>query len=539
MSQAAEGRVIAGRYQLIALVGEGGMATLWRAMDEQLEREVAVKILRPQFGADPGFAARFRNEARIAGSLSHPSIVQVYDFGTDPEGGDQYIVMQLVEGQDLAAVLRERGPLPVNEAVGIGAAVADALDAAHRHGLVHRDIKPGNILITPAGRTLVTDFGISRAITDASMTVTGTTIGSVHYFSPEQAAGEEVGPPSDMYALGIVLYEMLSGRRPFQADSAAGVALKRLNEPPPPLSTGIRPIPPRLESVVMRALARDPARRYASAADLARALREWPSEEETAAVVAPLPAVPPPVIPPPVIPPPLEPDPSSGPPFGPPFVPSPAAGPPPRKGQPWWIWLLAVLAVLMLGAMGFLAARLLGAIGPDVEPSPSAEVITLPNWVGDPIVAVRAEADRLGLRLDERPEFSEDVPEGEVVSTDPEPFSQVREGDRIRVFVSSGEETVDVPILVGQTRLEASATLTAAGLGLGAVTQEPSDRPEGTVIRSTPAAGTTVEAGSQVDIVLSAGPTPSPTPVPTPPPTPTPAPTPTPEPTPAESSSGA
>jgi len=536
MSQAAEGRVIAGRYELIALVGEGGMATLWRAMDEQLEREVAVKILRPQFGADPGFAARFRNEARIAGSLSHPNIVQVYDFGTDQDGGDQYIVMQLVEGHDLSAVLRERDPLPIDEAVGIGAAVADALDAAHRHGLVHRDIKPGNILITPAGRTLVTDFGISRAITDASMTVTGTTIGSVHYFSPEQAAGEEVGPPSDMYALGIVLYEMLSGRRPFQADSAAGVALKRLNERPPPLSTGIRPIPPQLEAVVMRSLERDPARRYATAADFARALREWPSEEEAATVVTPLPVAPLPAPPPPVVPPPLEPEPSSGPPFGPPFVPAPAGGPPPRKGQPWWIWLLAILAVLMLGAMGFLAARLLGAIGPDAEASPSAAVFALPNWVGDPIGAVRAEADRLGLRLDERPEFSEDVPEGEVVSTEPEPFSQVHEGDRIRVFVSSGEETVDVPILVGQTRLEASATLTAAGLGLGAVTQEPSDRPEGTVIRSTPAAGTTVAAGSQVDIVLSSGPTPSPTPSPTPAPTPTPTPAPTPAPTPGPTS---
>ena len=147
MTEQPGGRVIAGRYRLIAPEGEGGMATVWRAMDEQLEREVAVKILRPQFGADPGFATRFRNEARAAGALSHPNVVQVYDFGTDAESGDQYIVMQLVEGQDLATVLKERGPLEVDEAVAIGAAVADALDAAHRHGLIHRDIKPGNILL--------------------------------------------------------------------------------------------------------------------------------------------------------------------------------------------------------------------------------------------------------------------------------------------------------------------------------------------------------------------------------------------------------
>jgi serine/threonine-protein kinase len=213
-----EPRVLAGRYRLIAPQGEGGMATVWRAMDEQIGREVAVKILRPQFVADPGFAARFRNEARAAGTLSHPNVVQVYDFGTDAEAGDQYIVMQLVDGEDLASVLRERGPLPVDEAVEVGASVADALGAAHQSGLVHRDVKPGNILLTPGGRTLVTDFGISRAVAEASMTVTGTTIGSVHYFSPEQAAGEEVGPASDIYALGIVVYEMLSGRRPFEGD---------------------------------------------------------------------------------------------------------------------------------------------------------------------------------------------------------------------------------------------------------------------------------------------------------------------------------
>jgi serine/threonine-protein kinase len=197
-----------------------------------------------------------------------------------------------------------------------------------------------------------------------------------------------------------------------------------------------------------------------------------------------------------------------------------------------------VLAILMLGAMGFLAARLLGALGPGAEPSPSAEELRLPDWVGDQIAAVRVEAERLGLDLDERPEFSEDAPEGEVVSTEPEPFSLVHRGDRIRVFVSAGVETVRVPILVGQTRSEASATLTAAELQLGAVTQEPSDLPQGTVIRSTPAAGTTVARESQVDIVLSAGPTPSPTPVPTPPPTPTPAPTPTPTPSPEPSGTG-
>ena len=509
-------RVIAGRYRLIAPEGEGGMATVWRAMDEQLGREVAVKILRPQFGADPGFAARFRNEARAAGALSHPNVVQVYHFGTDVDSGDQYIVMQLVEGQDLATVLRERGPLEVDEAVSIGASVADALDAAHRAGLIHRDIKPGNILLTPGGRTLVADFGISRAVAEASMTVTGTTIGSVHYFSPEQAAGEEVGPPSDMYALGIVIYEMLSGRRPFEGDNAAGVALKRLNEPPPPLSTAARPIPPPLDAVVMRALARDPAQRYPDAAAFSHALRNWRSEGETAAMIAPVvaaAAVVPPVLPDEV--------PATAPP--PPYVPP---GPPPKKDRPWWLWLLAFLAVLLLGAMGFLGAELLGGDGG--EPSPSADTFALPDWEDEPITQVRIEAEDLGLELRERPENDEDIAEDSVIRTQPPAGAQVSEGDEIVVFVSSGGETVEVPRLVGQTRDEANATLVQAQLALGSVSQEFSDQPDGTVIRSSPAEGTTVDVGEQVDIVLSRGPEPTPTPAPTPPPTPPPTPTPPP-----------
>lgn len=350
------------------------------------------------------------------------------------------------------------------------------------------------------------------------MTVTGTTIGSVHYFSPEQAAGEEVGPSSDIYALGIVVYEMLSGRRPFEGESAAGVALKRLNEPPPPLSTAIRPIPAPLEAVVMRSLARDPTQRYPDAAAFSHALREWRSGDETAAMLAPAAVAAAAVVPPPVSP---DEVPATAAP--PPYVPP---GPPPKKDRPWWIWVLAFLAVILLGAMGFLGAELFG--GRD-EPSPSPESFSLPNWEGDSITAVRLEAEDLGLELDEQPDFSEDVDEDDVIRTDPEAGTQVSEGDTITVFVSTGQETTEVPVLVGQTSAQAQAVLASADLVLGAVDDEFSDRPEGTVIRSDPAAGTTVDVGDQVDIVLSRGPQPTPTPAPTPPPTPTPPPpTPTP-----------
>ncbi len=533
------GRLIGGRYRLLAPLGEGGMATLWRAIDEQLDREVAVKLLRPQYGTDAGFAARFRQEARSAGSLSHPNIVPVYDYGTDAESGGQYIVMQLVEGHDLAAVLRERGPLEPDEAVRIALGVASALEAAHRRGIVHRDVKPGNILIDHDVK--VTDFGIARAVSETSMTVTGTTLGSVHYFSPEQARGDEVTGASDVYSLGIVLYEMLTGRRPFEGDSAAGVALKRLTEDPLPPTTHA-PVPQALSAIVMRALERDPARRYPDAGSFAEALRVWQRTPDAPAVPpgaagahslpAPLPAAGEPTV------------------YVPPRVtlPSdraaisgmPPGGAPPRRPmasrrqepqpQPWWMWLLAVLGILLLATIGFLGAQLLGGLGPGKTPGPSAQTVSVPNWVDDPIAGVRVSAESLGLQLDITQQPSDTVAVDRVISTDPQAGASVAVGSTITVVVSSGKEQVLVPILVGQTRAEAIGTLTAAGLNLGSVTSQPSGQPAGEVISSDPTAGVSVGKGSQVNLVLSLGPTPSPSPSPSPIPTATPSPSPSPTP---------
>jgi serine/threonine-protein kinase len=541
------GRLIGGRYRLIAPLGEGGMATIWRALDEQLDREVAVKLLREQYGSDPGFAARFRHEARAAGSLAHPNIVPVYDYGTDTDGA-QFIVMQLVEGDNLATVLRERGNLETDDAVRIALGVAAALEAAHRRGLVHRDVKPGNILITDDGDVKVTDFGIARAVAETSMTVTGTTLGSVHYFSPEQARGDEVTGASDVYALGIVLYEMLTGRRPFEGDSAAGVALKRLNEDPPPPST-FRPVPSGLSAIVMRALQREPRDRFPDAGSFAEALRVWQKDPAAGAAAAA-------GVAPAAEPPPEAPIPSSGEPtvYVPPRVTMPAdrapaaVGPPggrrppparpvEREGQPWWIWLVALLAVLLLGLLGYLGMQILGSLQPGPTPTPSIAQFELPNYEGDPIAAVREDlTDRDLVRGPEQREPSDEFAQGQVIRTDPPAGTLVSAGDEIIVVVSSGADTVPVPSLIGQTRAEATATLNAVGLNLGLVSHEPSAQEEGTVIRSEPTAGTDVEVGSQVNLVLSRGPTPSPTPSPeppTPPPTPTPPPpTATPSPTP-------
>ena len=420
------GKLINGRYRLIAPLGEGGMATIWRAVDEQLDREVAVKLLREQYGNDPGFAARFKQEARAAGSLQHPNIVPVYDYGTDADGA-QFIVMQLVEGDDLAALLRERTRLETDDAVRVAIGVASALEAAHRRGLVHRDVKPGNILITDDGDVKVTDFGIARAVAEASMTVTGTTLGSVHYFSPEQARGDEVTGASDVYSLGIVLYEMLTGRRPFEADSAAGVALKRLNEDPPPPES-IVPVPSGLSAIVMRALQREPADRFPDAGSFAEALRTWQKDPSAGAALAA----------------------SAG-------VRSGRGGAAPRRRRAsrpstsrrrWPCRRIGPrrrrpapparggrgAAVVGLGAAGAGSP----AAGPDRLPGHAgarrpragrhavadAEQITLPDYEGQPIAAVRADLDRLGLAPNEEREPSDEFARNLVIRTDPRPAAR-------------------------------------------------------------------------------------------------------------------
>jgi serine/threonine-protein kinase len=537
------GRLINGRYRLIAPLGEGGMATIWRAVDEQLDREVAVKLLREQFGSDPGFAARFRQEARAAGSLSHPNIVPVYDYGTDADGA-QFIVMQLVEGDNLATLLRERGHLETDDAVRIALGVASALEAAHRRGLVHRDVKPGNILLTDDGDVKVTDFGIARAVSEASMTVTGTTLGSVHYFSPEQARGDEVTGASDVYALGIVLYEMLTGRRPFEADSAAGVALKRLNEDPPLPST-YRPVPTGLSAIVMRALQREPADRFPDAGSFAEALRLWQHDPSSAAAaMAGMPAVADAAGPDDA------PTPPSGEPtvYVPPRVTMPAdraasGGRPPTRrtpppatrdeGTPWWTWLLVALAVLLLGLIGFLGVQLLGNLSPGASPSPSAATFALPDYEGDVIAAARRDAEGRGLVVGDVTRIASDqVEEGHVISTTPAAGTLVSSGDSIVFTVSSGPKTVPVPRLIGQTEQQAIDTLRSVGLEVGNVSHEANAAPEGRVIATDPSEGVDWPEGGQVDLVLSSGPTPPPA-TPTPqPPTPTPVP-PTPTPTPS------
>ncbi|MDA8202706.1 MAG: protein kinase, partial [Chloroflexi bacterium] len=267
------GDVLGGRYRLVEVLGQGGVATVYRATDSQLGRDVAVKVLRPEYGHDPDFVARFRQEAQAAASLSHPNIVGVYDFGIDADG--PYIVMEYIDGEDVATLVRRNGPLPPRQAARLSAEVAHALAAAHARGIVHRDVKPGNVLVAADGRVKVTDFGIARAWADARLTLPGVTLGSVHYMSPEQALGEQATEVSDVYSLGVVLYELLTGRRPWEGDTAAAVAMARIGTPPPRVAD-IRPgVPATLDAIDRRALEPDPAARFPSAGALAEALEAF------------------------------------------------------------------------------------------------------------------------------------------------------------------------------------------------------------------------------------------------------------------------
>jgi serine/threonine-protein kinase len=264
------GGVIAGRYEILDRISEGGMATVFRARRLPEGDVVALKVLREQFASDTEFVERFEREAKAVAALTHPHMVRVYDSGRD--GDVRYIAMEYVEGEDLKSYIRRSGRLHPQRAAEIASQVCDALEFAHAHGVIHRDVKPQNILLTPAGDVKVTDFGIARALSSATITQTGTVLGSVQYLSPEQARGGTVGRPADLYSLGVVLYEMVTGELPFAGDSPIAIALAHVNQPPPPPRSIVPDLPPSIDGIIQLALAKSPSRRYRSAGEMRRDL---------------------------------------------------------------------------------------------------------------------------------------------------------------------------------------------------------------------------------------------------------------------------
>lgn len=522
--------LLAGRYRIDARLGEGGMAIVYKAMDVVLHRVVAVKALRPQYAGDDEFVERFRREAQAAASLSHPNVVNIFDVGhTD---GVHFIVLEYVQGRNLKQILRDEGRLEPRRAARIAAAVARALQAAHDRGLVHRDVKPHNILITPEGRVKVTDFGIARASSSATLTETGMVVGSVHYFSPEQARGRAVGPAADVYSLGVVLYEMLTGRVPFRGESPVAVALQHLQQPPTPPRELVRSIPPWLDAVVLRALEKEPEKRIRSAAQLAAELAWRPGgslaleqgDEPWATAAgnevgpgksrsggpgrfrAPGPS------------------PADGgaeprgfdPEAAPPKVFSEdelaarldaeqaaAASPEDesegrRRGPRWRRWLIAgVLLALISFGVSAATPVLLGLIFP-----PEVDVPEIVGLTYDEALPLTQAAGLL-LRVDAEA-FDQNVPEGFIARQTPEGGRTVRKGREVAVVLSRGPEMAVLPDVTGMPVRDARVRLTQEGFTLGA--EEPAegaDAPANEVVAQDPAPNTTLKKGTPVTLWVS------------------------------------
>jgi beta-lactam-binding protein with PASTA domain/predicted Ser/Thr protein kinase len=517
MTRLKEGDVVDGRYRVRSLIGSGGMADVWLADDLHLPRRVALKVLHDHFARDPEFIERFRREAESAAALQQVNIVSIFDRGQVDD--TYYIAMAYLDGRTLRELINY-GLTPI-ESVAIVRQILEAAGFAHRHGVIHRDLKPMNVIIDSTGLATVTDFGIARAGL-SEITEVGSVLGTVHYLSPEQAEGLEVGPGSDIYSVGVILYECLTGRVPFEGDTAVAVALKQLSEQPPAPSALNPDVSPALDQVVMTALRREPYDRFPDAESFIAALdaaEAYPNE----------------------------------------------LAPEPARKWPWVVGVVAMvlIALILLGMLRDNSVQVPSVVGSDLDsaisklssegfsvgdvervkqqvpinqvvnqdpvgkadrdcrifgwfcsdPNVNLTVSGGPGQVEVPDVTgqTREEAEQAlgeaGLGVSFETQSSSDVPEDTVISTDPAAGESVRRGSEVTVTVSGGPGQVAVPPVVGQTRSAAEQQLSARGLE-ASFTEETSDRPAGEVISQSPDAGTRVDSGSTVELVVSTGPPP-------------------------------
>ncbi|WP_299168597.1 protein kinase domain-containing protein [uncultured Arthrobacter sp.] len=559
------GITLGGRFQLTDRIAIGGMGEVWKARDQVLGRIVAIKILKEEYTGDPGFLNRFRAEARHTALLNHEGIANVFDYGE--EGGSAYLVMELVPGQPLSTIIEREQILSPDRALSIIGQTATALSVAHRQGLVHRDVKPGNLLIMPDGRVKITDFGIARLADQVPLTATGQVMGTAQYLAPEQATGQQATGSSDIYALGVIGYELLAGRRPFSGESQIAIALAQVNDAPPDLPENI---PHAVRALIASMLAKDPADRPPNAEALAEAVAAIRRNDVRAAEAA-VPGML------------LFTDPT-----GPLTTPVPAptsatrAVPAPttsalptvagvgadagavaasrewseediddaapreeesRGRSPWLIALIVLLVLAALAVAGFLLAPLLAGGDDDPAPAPStssaspspsetetepatesptpeettpepatpapttpeAIVVDALTYQGRPIEDVVTELNALGFSVDQQPEVTDDFAPGTVLTLNP--VGPLAPGSQITVTFAEAPETVTLPEgLEGATEEELQQTL--ADLGLSAVRSgtETSEEEAGTVLSVDPAEGTELEPGSTVRYVVSSGP---------------------------------
>ena len=487
-----EGKMLGNRYEIIEKVGNGGMATVYKAEDKVLKRNVAVKVLKDEFTTDEEFIKRFEIEAQSAARLTHPNIVSIYDVGS--EDNLYYIVMELIRGKTLKEIIvEERGPLPWKWSVNVAIQIASALEMAHKNNIIHRDIKPHNIIITEDGIAKVTDFGIAKAVSNSTITAFGTTIGSVHYFSPEHARGGYTDAKSDLYSLGVVMYEMVTGRVPFDADTPVSVALKHMQEEPEePIELNPN-LPSAVNRIIMKALKKDTTLRYQTAtdmlADLKQALknpngdfvddRDYDATAKTQKINTDL--------------------------YG--DIDDDDSNKRGKKNNKFvafikrhkvlssFIGLILLFAISLGGTLAFL----------NITNPPEVE---LPDIVGMSREEAQQTVEDLNLVFEvSKEEYNKDVPEGYVISQDPTYIADynVKEGSTVSVVISKGQEKTTVPKVVGMTREEAIEALEEANLKAEIVEETSRTVEEGYVISQEVEADSEAYAGDTVKIHVSTG----------------------------------
>lgn len=490
----SERNVLAGRYELIEKIGDGGMAIVYKAKDRLLKRFIAVKILKPEFVQDIKFVENFRKESHAAASLSHPNIVSIYDVGQ--EGNINYIVMELVSGKTLNELIKEEAPMDYRKAADIAKQVAAGLSAAHKKGIVHRDVKPHNILMTEDGIAKITDFGIAKAVTNTTIVDSGkdNVMGSVHYFSPEQAKGANVDEKSDIYSLGIVLYEMLTGKVPFDGDNPVTIALMQINEPVTPPSVFNHNVPPGLERIVMKAVEKQPKNRFESADEMIDALDKmevvnrvvgdsvYDGAEELNEAYDNYDNY----------------DTYS---FGREELNKEAGRNQKSKGKgsknKKKIAIIAAAVIVALAALvgiGFATGLF------------DKKDIEVPDFRGMTIEEAEDKAEDLGIEVKiGKYEFSTEYEQDQIMDQDPNHGEMVAKGDTVTVDISKGGERGVIPNLIGKSEEDAKKMIEDYGFELGTVKEKESHEEKGTVIEQDPSAGSEGKQGDTINITISDG----------------------------------
>ena len=481
-------RLLSGRYELLEKIGDGGMAVVYKGKDRLLNRFIAIKILRPEFTKDASFVENFKRESQAAAGLSHPNIVSVYDVGK--EGNINYIVMELVEGKNLSTIIAEEAPLDYRRVIDLTKQVASALRIAHKNKIIHRDVKPHNIMVTSDGVAKLADFGIAKAVNDATLSTNSKVIGSVHYFSPEQARGNYVDERSDIYSLGIVMYEMLTGRVPFDGDNPVSIALKHINEEIVPPHEYVDGIPPALERAVLKATNKFQTNRFNSADELIEELDniefvtkvvgnsifaeasnevarkrsdlEDPSEDEELLSN--------------------------------------------RKGKKNEKQGNSIRKKKSIRVALALAAILLIALGVAFATGKFSGKAKVPDLSDMTYKEAKKAADDAGFKIEKgKAVYSSEISEGHVVEQNPAGGEEAKKGSTIKVNLSKGSKDGTVPNLVGQNYKKVEKDLKKAGYKLGIVKSETSTKPEGTILSQDPAAGSNADKGTKINITISDG----------------------------------